>query len=455
METALPPGGALTVPRIGRAAENSCGGPVASWGPVAARVRRNARETLRAVLYLAGGLPTGLVWLVSCTVLLGIGVATLPLVVGAGLICAAALSGIPLGAVERSRLRWFSGGELPRGGVRGGLGPAGGGPLTWVGRRLTEPATWRELAYAVVHSALSLAEFALVLASVVVPASLLTAPLLRLFTPDGRFRVAVFLADSTSQALVLVLCGGVCLALSYVVLTRYAALRARLSAAVLARDADARDRDQERHIGSLVRSRARILDAYDAERRRIERDLHDGAQQRLTGLVMTLGLARLAVADSGPETRELVERAHEQARLTLTELRDLVHGIFPAILADRGLTAALTTLAEEFPLPVTTDLEPGGRPDDAVEAATYFVACEALSNVAKHSGATEARLSLRRTGSRLVLEVYDNGRGGADAEAGSGLTGLADRVAALEGTVHLSSPLGGPTLLHVEIPCAS
>ncbi|MFJ9741030.1 sensor histidine kinase [Streptomyces sp. NPDC101166] len=408
----------------------------------------------RAALYLAGGLPTGLVWLVSCTVLLGVGVATLPLVVGAGLICAAALSGIPLGVVERLRLRWFSGDDH-RLSLRAGPEPAGGGPLAWIRRRLTEPATWRELAYAVVHSALSVAEFVLVLGSVIIPAFLLTAPLLRPFARDGRFRVAVFQADSTPQAVVLVLCGGVCVVLSYAALTRYAALRARLSAAVLTRGADTHVMDQERYIGRLVRSRARILDAYDAERRRIERDLHDGAQQRLTALIMTLGLARLAVADSPPETRRLVERAHEQARVTLTELRDLVHGIFPAILTDRGLTAALTALAEEAPLPVTTDLEPGGRPDEAVEAATYFVACEALSNVAKHSGATEARLSLRRRGSRLVLEVYDDGRGGADAEAGSGLLGLADRVAALEGTVHLSSPLGGPTLLHVEIPCAS
>ncbi|MEU0056855.1 sensor domain-containing protein [Streptomyces sp. NPDC006334] len=420
-----------------------------------ARARRGTVRMVRAVLYLAGGLPTGLVWLVSCTALLGIGVATLPLVVGAGLICAAVLSGIPLGAVERLRLRWFCG-EPRRGGVRGGSGPAGGGPLTWVRRRLTEPATWRELGYAVVHSALSIAEFVLVLVSVIIPAALLTAPLLRPFTRDGRLRVAVFQADSTPQALVLVLCGGVCLVLSYAVLTRYAALRARLSVAVLARHARPDDgTDQERYIGRLVRSRARILDAYDAERRRIERDLHDGAQQRLTGLIMTLGLARLAVADSTPETRELVERAHEQARITLTELRDLVHGIFPAILTDRGLPAALTALAEEFPVPVTTDLRLAERPDEAVEAATYFVACEALANIAKHSGATEAGLSLRRTGSRLVLEVYDNGSGGADAEAGTGLLGLADRVAALEGTVHLSSPVGGPTLLHVEIPCAS
>ncbi|UNO38544.1 histidine kinase [Streptomyces sp. MST-110588] len=255
----------------------------------------------------------------------------------------------------------------------------------------------------------------------------------------------------------LTLCGAVLLALFSWVLTRYAAARARLAASVLTRGR-AEDGDgggPDRRIGQLVRSRARILGAYDAERRRIERDLHDGAQQRLTGLIMTLGLARLELPDAPPAARELLETAYREARTTLTELRDLVHGIYPSVLTDRGLPAALTRLAEDSAVPVELDVDLPERPSEAVEAATYFVACEALANVAKHSGAATARLSLRRRGARLVLEVYDDGVGGADAESGSGLLGLADRVAAFEGTVHLSSPAGGPTLLHVEIPCES
>ncbi|MDX3132619.1 sensor domain-containing protein [Streptomyces europaeiscabiei] len=444
-----------------------------------ARTRERSARSARAALYLATGLPTGLTWLVVCGTLLALGVATLPLLVGVVPLCAVLLSGMPLSAAERLRLRLFTG---ERGGFGGGnragsgagdgfgkgaftpgSGGTGrtphlrtaGGPLAWVRQRLTERATWWEFGYAVLHGVLSIVEFVFVLAAVTLCGSLLTAPVLRRLTHDGGLRVAVFQADTDAQAVVLVLCGGVSLILAHLVLTRYADVRARATVYLLGRRNPEPGADEEQYIGRLVRSRARIMDAYDAERRRIERDLHDGAQQRLTGLIMTLGLARLTVADSAPETRELVERAHEQAKVTLTELRDLVHGIFPAVLTDRGLPTALAVLAENSPLPVAAEVELADRPSEAVEAATYFVACEALANVTKHSGATEARISLRRTGPRLVLEVYDNGRGGADAEEGSGLLGLADRVAALEGTVHLSSPVGGPTLLHVEIPCAS
>ncbi|MFE2938361.1 sensor histidine kinase [Streptomyces sp. NPDC059255] len=438
------------------------------------RLRQASAQTLRAALYLATGLPTGLTWLVVSAVLLACGLATLPLLVGVVPLCAVLLSGIPLAAAERVRLRLFTGKPDRAGGAYGGFtrgaggftGPANGrsaspapirttgGPVAWARQRLTERATWFEFGYAAMHSALSIAEFLFVLGAVTICGALLTAPVLRRLTPDGDMRVAVFRADTDLQALVLVVCGVVALVLAHFALTRYAVLRAGATAYLLDRRTGRHGADEDQYIGQLVRSRARIMDAYDAERRRIERDLHDGAQQRLTGLIMTLGLVRLAVTDSGAEARELVERAHEQARVTLTELRELVHGIFPAVLTDRGLPAALSSLAEDSPLPVTAEVALGERPPQAVEAATYFVACEALANVAKHSGATEARLSLRRIGLRLVLEVYDNGRGGADAEDGSGLLGLADRVAALDGTVHLSSPVGGPTLLHVEIPCA-
>ncbi|MCP9944826.1 sensor domain-containing protein [Streptomyces somaliensis] len=436
-------------------------------GTGAARLRERAAQSVRAALYLATGLATGLTWLVVSSALLVTGVATLPLLVGVVPLCAVLVSGVPLGMVERLRLRLFTGERDGFGRGSDLFAPAprrtdrpthlrtADGPMVWVRQRLAERATWWEFAYAVLHGVLSIIEFVFVLASVTLCGALLTAPVLRRLTRDGSLRVAVFQADTDAQALVLVLCGAVSLVLTHLLLTRYADARAEATVYLLGRRKPEQGTDQEQYIGRLVRSRARIMDAYDAERRRIERDLHDGAQQRLTGLIMTLGLARLAVTDSGTEIRELVERAHEQARLTLTELRDLVHGIFPAVLTDRGLPIALTALAESSPLPVTAEIELANRLPEAVEAATYFVVCEALANVTKHSEANEARLSLRMSGPRLVLEVYDDGRGGADAEDGSGLLGLADRVAALGGTVHLSSPIGGPTLLHVEIPCAS
>ncbi|MGW5940180.1 sensor histidine kinase [Streptomyces celluloflavus] len=421
-----------------------------SLSEACARACHTAGRLGRAVCYLAGGLPVGLVWLVPCVLLLTLGTVLTPVLVGLPLIAAAILSGVPVAAVERARLRLFTGDTLAS-----PHAPAGGGPLPWFRRRLSEPATWWEFGYATAHALLSIGEFILVVGGVLLPAGLLAAPLLRRLTPDGELRIAVFRAGSDVQALLLVPCGAVVLVIVHTVFTRYADTRARLATAVLTRSGGPQHTEPAAELGQLVRSRARILDAYDAERRRIERDLHDGAQQRLTGLIMTLGLARLELADGHPPARELVDKAHQEARTTLAELRDLVHGIYPAALTDRGLPAALTALAEDSAVPVTAEVVLPERPSEAVEAATYFVACEALANVSRHSGATRARLSLRRVGTRLVLEVYDNGAGGADAASGSGLLGLADRVAAFDGTVHLSSPPGGPTLLHVEIPCES
>ncbi|MEV0373616.1 sensor histidine kinase [Streptomyces sp. NPDC050636] len=423
---------------------------------ICALLGQKSKRLGRSALYLAGGFPVALPWLVAWLPTVALGAATALFLIGIPLLSAAALSGIPLGAVERARLRLFTGRRVPT--PHAPHTQEDGGALTWAWRRLREPATWWELGYAAAHCAVAIADFALVAGSLLMSVSLLAAPLLRGFTRDGELRVAVFEARTGLQALVLVPCGAIALVVVFLVLTRYADLRARIATNLLTKGSSSASPDRDEQIGQLVSSRARILDAFDAERRRIERDLHDGAQQRLTALIMSLGLARLELADSDPEARQLVDKAYQEARTTLNELRDLVHGIYPAALTDRGLPTALTALTEDCVVPTEARIDLDDmrtRPPEAVEAATYFVACEALTNVVKHSGATEARLSLHRAGPRLVLEVYDNGVGGADAEAGSGLLGLADRVAAFEGSVHVSSPDGGPTRLHVEIPCAS
>jgi signal transduction histidine kinase len=190
------------------------------------------------------------------------------------------------------------------------------------------------------------------------------------------------------------------------------------------------------------------------ERRRIERDLHDGAQQRLVALSIQLGLARLEVPAGSPGAAPL-GAAQELAKQALTELRELIHGVHPKILTDRGLAAAIGDAAGTAPIPVDLHLRLPGRLGAAIEVTAYFVVAEALANVAKHSGARRAVVAAWLSGGRLLVEVRDDGRGGADPGRGSGLTGLADRVAAVDGTVALSSPPGGPTLLHVEIPCGS
>ncbi|MGH8933026.1 MAG: sensor histidine kinase, partial [Egibacteraceae bacterium] len=209
--------------------------------------------------------------------------------------------------------------------------------------------------------------------------------------------------------------------------------------------------------GSLVAharaARDHGVQAEAADRRRIERDLHDGAQARLVTLAMSLGRARQRFDSDPAGARALVDAAHEHAKQALVELRDLARGIHPAILADRGLNAALSALAARSPVPVVVTC-PDGRFPDAVESAAYFVVAEALANVAKHARATSAAICVSRQDGRLVVDVTDDGRGGADA-GGAGLKGLADRVAALDGTLALSSPAGGPTIVRVELPCES
>jgi signal transduction histidine kinase len=190
----------------------------------------------------------------------------------------------------------------------------------------------------------------------------------------------------------------------------------------------------------------------DEQRRRIERDLHDGAQLRLTAVTMALGVARLD--GDAREVRVHVDRAYEQARLALAELRDLVHGLKPQELAADGLRFALPALADRSPVPLDIEVDLPARPPAAVEAAAWFVATEAVANIAKHSGACRAWVRCAERAGVLHLEVGDDGRGGADPRAGTGLRGLADRVAVLGGHLRLRSPHGGPTVLTAELPCA-
>jgi signal transduction histidine kinase len=193
-----------------------------------------------------------------------------------------------------------------------------------------------------------------------------------------------------------------------------------------------------------------MVAAADAERRRIERDLHDGAQQRLVALAMTLGRAK--ATEDPLAARELLDAAHRESKAALAELRSLARGIHPAVLTDRGLDAALSALAARCPVPVAVAVDLPRRAAPAVEAIAYFVVAEALTNVAKHSHASRASLCVAIEGGELAIEVSDDGRGGARPDGG-GLTGLRDRVRAVDGTLLLVSPEGEGTTLRVELPC--
>ncbi|MGW2375888.1 MULTISPECIES: sensor histidine kinase [Kitasatospora] len=209
----------------------------------------------------------------------------------------------------------------------------------------------------------------------------------------------------------------------------------------------------EQRVEEIAESRAGLVDAVDAERRRIERDLHDGAQQRLTSLAMNLGLARRTFKDVPPEVMQVIVEAHEEAQAAIDELRDLVRGLHPAVLEDRGLDAALSGIAARAPLPVRLDVELSGPIAPTVEAVAYFTVSEALTNVAKHARAKQVDVSVRTTGDRLRLIISDDGVGGADPSRGTGLTGLRKRAASVDGTLSVLSPLGGPTTITVELPC--
>jgi signal transduction histidine kinase len=206
-------------------------------------------------------------------------------------------------------------------------------------------------------------------------------------------------------------------------------------------------------LDAVARGRTEAVAAADAERRRIERNLHDGAQQRLVSLALNLGMARAELGDAAGA--RAVAEAHDEAKQALVELRDLVRGLHPAVLDDRGLDAALSGIVARMPLPVDIHVDVPRRCPPAVEATAYFVVSEALTNVTRHARARQAAVTVVRAGDRLRVTVTDDGRGGAVAAPGGGLHGLAQRAASVDGTLHLHSPPGGPTEITVELPCGS
>ncbi|MUN35147.1 sensor histidine kinase [Actinomadura litoris] len=208
-------------------------------------------------------------------------------------------------------------------------------------------------------------------------------------------------------------------------------------------------------VETLTRTRADALDAHAAELRRIERDLHDGVQARLVAVAVRLGVARESLAGAPEDVAVLVGDAHEGVEEAMAELRGVVRGVYPPILADRGLAGALAALAADSAVPTRLSV---GRLDAvpaAVETVAYFAVTEALANIARHARATRAQVRVERAGDRLSILVADDGAGGADEARGTGLAGIRRRVAALDGTLRLTSPPGGPTALAVEVPCGS
>jgi signal transduction histidine kinase len=209
----------------------------------------------------------------------------------------------------------------------------------------------------------------------------------------------------------------------------------------------------DQQVRLLTASRDGLLSATDLERRRLERDLHDGIQQRLTSLAVNLGLARETFTDLPEPVRAVIVDAHEEAKQTLSDLRDIVRGLHPAVLESRGLDAALSGIVAHSRIPVRLTVAAPCRPSPTVEAVAYFVVCEALTNVTKHAGATLVDVTIRRVGDILHVRIADDGKGGASADGGTGMRGMAQRVASVDGTIDIVSPAGNGTTITVELPC--
>jgi signal transduction histidine kinase len=226
------------------------------------------------------------------------------------------------------------------------------------------------------------------------------------------------------------------------------------AAAGLAIENERLDAGLRAKIGELRASRERMLRFGVEERRRLERDLHDGAQQRLVSMALNIRLARAKLNEDPLSADKLLESAGEELDAALAELRELARGLHPAVLTDRGLGTALETLASRAPVPVEVAELPEERLPEAVELAAYFVVAEALTNVAKYSHASRATVGVTRENGRVTVEVADDGVGGADPGNGTGLRGLADRIAILEGRLEIDSERGRGTTIRARIPCA-
>ncbi|MFJ4093988.1 sensor domain-containing protein [Kitasatospora sp. NPDC089913] len=413
------------------------------WGAVTRPGFLRSAAPWRAAGYL---LATGLTGLLLCAGLLvsvAAGGVLAALLVGLPLLAALALVGLPVAAWERRLARFLHGAPVPdphRVPDRPGL-------AAWLRLRYRERATWRELGFtALAAFVLWPLDLAVAVCALAVPGYLLAALPLLLLDGEQVNVLKVWQVHSPWAAGLFGLAGLALAPLLAYPVALLAAARAALVRALLGPGG------REHRIGELVRSRARLVDAFEAERRRIERDLHDGAQQRLVALRMTLGLARLDAPPDGPLAARLAE-AHREAGDVLAELRELINGIHPQVLTDRGLPEACADAADRSPVPATTRFALPARLPAPVESAGYFAVTEALANVAKHSGASTTTVDGRWARGRLTIEVTDDGRGGADPGRGTGLTGLADRMAVVHGTLTVSSPPGGPTTVRVEIPC--
>ncbi|EKX67859.1 sensor histidine kinase [Streptomyces ipomoeae] len=397
-------------------------------------------------------LPVGILMFTYAVTMLSLGAGLLVTFLGIPVLAAGLAGCRALGAMERARARTLLGMDV---GTPEPLRVKRRGAMAWMGALLRSGASWRQLLYAVLQFPWSVFSFVVGVTFWTCGWALLTYPLWFWVFPMwvgqdglqmyGDEKHAVYL-DNPFEVTVTALVGLLfTMATPWIVRALTMVDRGMVSALLGPSRLGAR-------LVELESDRGVVVDTAAADLRRIERDLHDGAQARLVALAVDLGLAKEKLTEDPRAAARMVDSAHEEVKTALQELRDLARGIHPAVLTDRGLDAALSAVASRCAVPVVVDVELPARPVPAIEGIAYFTVSELLQNVSKHAGASRVTVDVWRVEDRLMLQVIDDGVGGAEVGGGSGLAGLAERIGAVDGVLVVDSPVGGPTRVTAELP---
>ncbi|MDX3524689.1 sensor histidine kinase [Streptomyces scabiei] len=429
-----------------------------SWGeerrhrlPAGLRAPVEARSW-REFGYVLLGLPVGILLFTYAVTMVSVGAGLLITFLGVPVLAAGLAGCRGFGALERARARALLGAEVS---APEPLRPKGRGAMAWMGAVLRSGSSWRQLLYAVIQFPWSVFSFVVAVTFWTYGWAMLTYPLwfwvfpvwagqdgLQLYGDETH---SVYL-DNPFEVTVTALVGLLfTMASPWIVRGLTTVDRVMVGALLGPSRLGAR-------VVELESDRGVVVDTAAADLRRIERDLHDGAQARLVALAMDLGLAKEKLAEDPRAAAVMVDSAHGEVKTALQELRDLARGIHPAVLTDRGLDAALSSVASRCTVPVVVDVDLPARPVPAIEGIAYFTVSELLQNVSKHAGASRVTVDVWKVENRLMLQVADDGVGGADTGRGSGLAGLAERIGAVDGILVVDSPTGGPTRVTAELP---
>ncbi|MFF3583264.1 sensor histidine kinase [Streptomyces mirabilis] len=402
--------------------------------------------------YVMSSLPVGILMFTFAVTMFSLGMGLLITFLGIPVLAAALAGVLGFGALERARARGLLGIEVA---APEPLRVRKHGAMAWMGAILKNGSAWRHLLYAVVQFPWSVFSFVVALNFWAYGWAMLTYPLWFWLFPvyggqgglqlygDGMHRIYL---DNPFEITVTALLG-LLITMATPWIVRALTMVDRVMVAGLLGPSRLASR-----VVELESDRGVVVDTAAADLRRIERDLHDGAQARLVNLAMGLGLAKEKLTEDPQAAARMVDEAHGEVKTALQELRDLARGIHPAVLTDRGLDAALSSVASRCTVPVQVDVDLPSRPAPAIEGIAYFTVSELLQNVSKHARATRATVDVWRVENRLMLQVVDDGVGGADVSGGSGLAGLAERLDAVDGVLVVDSPVGGPSRITAELP---